>query len=67
MESMREKHGHVRRSKSDRIRVALDTIKRLFRRTPDVPEDPHAYVTAPKKTRPPTRGAAAVAEEPDDE
>ena len=67
MESVREKHGHVRRSKTGRIRAALDRIKRLFRRTPDAPEDPLAYVTAPKKPRPPSRGAAAVAEEPDDE
>jgi len=29
-------------------------------------EDPYAYVTAPKKPRPPSRGAAAVAEELDD-
>jgi hypothetical protein len=57
----------MRRSKTGRIRVALDRIRRLFRKRPDVPEDPYAYVTAPKKPRPPDRGAAAVAEEPDDE
>jgi hypothetical protein len=57
----------MRRSKTGRIRVALDRIRRLFRKRPDVPEDPYAYVTAPKKPRPPHRGAAAVAEEPDDE
>ena len=57
----------MRRSKTGRIRAALDRIKCLFRRRPDVPEDPYAYVTAPKKPRPPRRGAAAVAEEPDDD
>ena len=54
------------RSKTGRIRAALERIKRLFRRRPDVPEDPYAYVTAPKKPRPPGRSAAAVAEKPDD-
>jgi hypothetical protein len=55
------------RSETGRIQAALDRIKRLFRRRPDVPEDPYAYITATKKPRPPRRGAAAVAEEPDDE
>jgi len=33
---------------------------------PEPPEDPHAYVGAPKKPRPYNRGAAAVAELPED-
>ncbi len=33
-------------------------IRRLLKREP--PEDPHAYVGAPKKPRPPLRSAAAA-------
>jgi hypothetical protein len=66
MESVRENRGHTRRSETGRIRAAVDKIRRLFRRTPDEPEDPYAYLTAPKEPKPPSRGAAAVAEEPDD-
>ena len=64
---MIKRDGYMRRSKTGRIQAARDRIKRLFRRRPDVPEDPYAYVTAPKKPKPPRHGAAAVAEEPDDE
>ena len=40
--------------KTNLIRAAIEGIKRLFKRKPDVPEDdPYAYVTAPKKPRPP--------------
>ena len=49
-----------------RVREWLDTVKRLFKRKPDAPEDPCAYVTAPKKPRPPYRRAAAVADRPED-
>jgi len=56
----------MRRFETGRIRATLERIKRLFRRKPDTPEDPYAYVTAPKRPRPPSRSAAAVAEEPDD-
>jgi len=50
-----------------RIRAALDAVKRLFRKKePEQPEDPHAYVTAPKRPRSPSRSAAAVAEKPED-
>jgi hypothetical protein len=49
------------------IRVAVEKAKRLFKRGPRLPEeDPYAYVTAPKKPRPPYRSAAAVAEPPED-
>jgi len=37
-----------------RVREWLDTVKRFFKRKPDAPEDTCAYVTAPKKPRPPT-------------
>jgi hypothetical protein len=51
----------------NRIRAALDTLKRLFwRKKPEQPEDPYAYVTAPKGPRNPSRSAAAVADRPED-
>ena len=54
-------------SKKSRLSAAVEKIKRLFRREPHLPEDdPHAYVTSPKKPRPPYRSAAAVADEPED-
>ena len=56
----------MRRSENSRIREWLDTVKCFFKRKPDVPEDPYAYVTAPKKPRPPYRSAAAVADRPED-
>jgi len=43
-----------------------ERIKRWFQRPrPELPEDPYAIVTAPKKPRPPGRSAAAVAELPE--
>ena len=42
----------------------LRAIQRLFRKDRPLPEDPYAYVTAPKKPRLPGR-SAAVAEEPE--
>jgi hypothetical protein len=53
-------------SKNSRLRKWLNSIKRFFKREPDVPEDPYAYVTAPKKPRPTYRSAAAVADRPED-
>ena len=55
----------MRHSEKNRIRAILSSIKRWFKRNPDVPEDPHAYMTAPKKPRPPYR-SAAVADKPED-
>jgi hypothetical protein len=44
---------------------AWRAFRRLFRRRqPGMPDDPYAYVTAPKKPRP-LKGGAAVAEEPE--
>jgi hypothetical protein len=43
-------------------------MKRLVRKPsqpPQPPEDPYSYVTAPKKPRPPTLSATAVAELPE--
>jgi len=34
-------------------RAVLRKIKRLITGRPEPPEDPYAYVTAPKKPRPP--------------
>ncbi len=47
------------------LRGWLRSIKRFFKRKPDAPEDPYAYVTAPKKPRPPYRNATAVADRPE--
>jgi len=60
MESVREKHGHVPPLQDWSNPGALDRNQAsILGRTPDAPEDPLAYVTAPKKPRPPSRGAAA--------
>jgi len=40
----------------------LRQIRRLFRNDTPQPEDPYAYVTAPKKPNPPERGAAIAVE-----
>jgi hypothetical protein len=56
----------MKRSEDERLRVWLNRLKRLFKRNPEVHEDPYSYVMAPKKPIPPTRSAAAVAEWPED-
>jgi len=43
-----------------RFTLIVDAVRQLFRKEP--PPDPHAYVMAPKKPRPPYRSSAAVAE-----
>ena len=49
------------------LSVAAEKLKRLFKKDPRLPEeDPYAYVTAPKKPRPPYRSAAAIADESED-
>ncbi len=46
-----------------RIRDSWTTLKRWFQRAePEAPDDPYAYVGAPKKPRTPPRSAAAKAE-----
>ena len=57
----------MRHRRGSRIRAAIRRIKRFFRREPDVPEDPYAYVTAPKRPRTPHLSAAAVADRPEDQ
>jgi hypothetical protein len=49
-----------------RVRAALDWLRRLFRREPGNPGDPHAYVGAPRRPRTPQRSAAALAEWPEE-
>jgi hypothetical protein len=46
---------------------ALRSLKRIFKKAffkkdPDEMEDPHSYVGAPKKPKPPTRSAAVAVE-----
>jgi len=46
-----------------RIRDTWKAVKRWFQRAePEPPEDPYAYVGAPKKPRTPSRSASAEAE-----
>ena len=56
----------MRHPKDGRIRAAIRRIRRFFKKEPDLPEDPYAYVTAPKKPRTPHLSAAAVADRPED-
>ena len=48
------------RPKRSRAREWLDRIKRFLKRETESPEDPYAYVGAPKKPRPPYRRRAAA-------
>ncbi len=58
---------HLDRFKIRRaIQRVLSWIRRASRKEPDQPQDPYAYVMAPKKPRPSNRSAAAVAELPED-
>jgi hypothetical protein len=54
-----------RRMKQDLRQMVRDYLERLRSRKkgkPQEPEDPHSYVTAPKKPRPHQGSAAAVAD-----
>jgi hypothetical protein len=53
-------------SQLSRIRALLEKLRQLFRKDPDPPVDPYAYVGAPKKPRPSNRSAAAVMELPEE-
>jgi hypothetical protein len=50
------------RNLASRARRIMDRLRRLWRREPQEPEDPYAYVGAPKKRPPAGRSAAAAAE-----
>jgi hypothetical protein len=54
------------RKKQSRLRMILDSLRRLLGRKPAQPEDPYAYVTAPLQRGPKGRSGAAVAEIEDD-
>ncbi len=58
----------MKSSNHGRIRKMLQRLLNFFRKKPDAspPEDPYAYVTAPKKPRPSNRSAAAVMELPEE-
>jgi hypothetical protein len=49
-----------RTSLRNRAEKALARIRKMFRRTAEPPEDPYAYVGAPKKPRAPLRGSAVA-------
>ena len=48
-------------SKPGRLKQFLLRLKRFLTKPEPEPEDPYAYVGAPKKPRPPLRGDAAAA------
>jgi hypothetical protein len=48
-------------SEPGRLKQFLRRLGRFLRKPEPEPEDPYAYVGAPKKPRPPRRGAAASA------
>ena len=41
-------------------RGIIERLKRLLKRGPEMPDDPYAYVGAPKKPRTPNRSSAAA-------
>jgi hypothetical protein len=45
-----------------RLKQLLARLRRLLKREPELPEDPYAYVGAPKKPRLPHRSASAAVE-----
>jgi hypothetical protein len=58
--------GNVAKRCKQYSRTVFRRLKRWITGKPEPPEDPYAYVTAPKKPRPPYRSAAAVADRPDE-
>ena len=48
------------------MKKAFRKAKRLIKPNTDPPEDPHSYVTAPKRPLAPVLSAAAVAELPEE-
>jgi hypothetical protein len=48
------------------IAAAINKLRRLFKRkAAEPPDDPYAYVMAPKKPKPPYLSAAVAEREPD--
>jgi hypothetical protein len=58
--------GAVMREKRNFVERLIWKLKHFFKPEPEIPEDPYAYVSAPKKPRLPGRSAAAVAELPEE-
>jgi hypothetical protein len=56
---LREERNTMERSSV--LEDLLAKLKRRFNKDPEPPEDPYAYVGAPKKPRPPYRKDAAAA------
>lgn len=50
----------ARRTVRRNLRKAWEKVRKLFRRDEFGGEDPYAYVTAPRKPRPPHRSASAA-------
>jgi hypothetical protein len=62
-DTLKEPRGKaMRRLPPTRLQDVLHRVKLWFRRKPKSPDDPYAYVTAPKKPRLPHLSSAAVAE-----
>jgi hypothetical protein len=55
-------HAMTDHTRNSRFQELLTHLKRLLRPDPEPPEDPYAYVGAPKKPRLPRRSASAAAE-----
>jgi len=49
--------GHSYRK---RTRDLIEKLRRFLKREPEAPDDPYAYVGAPKKPRPPHRSSAVA-------
>ncbi len=47
------------------IQKTKQALRRWLRKDRGLPDDPYAWVGAPKKPRPPHRSASAVVEEPE--
>ncbi len=64
---MRDFNDKKREKRLEWMRAAIrHYIERIKRRgEPEQPEDPHSYVTAPKKPRPNQGSAAAIVELPE--
>ena len=52
--------------KRSRMRILMDTLRRLLGKKPAPPGDPYAYAMAPLRRGPKGRSGAAVAEIEDD-
>jgi len=59
-----KQHGSRRQQLRAAIRAYIERIMRRGKSEPEQPEDPYAYVTAPKKPRPHQGSAAAVVDLP---